>query len=275
MLRRCRPLLGTFVEVTADREDAIERVFDAVAQVHRLMSAHEPESDLSRINRFAHLQPVQVHPETASLLERALFWARESGGAFDPVRAGKAAVEHGFIPLHADQPGPAATSWRCLKLQGRSVRLDMSGCVDLGGIAKGFAVDRAVVALRSAGCERGLVNAGGDIRGFGPEVWPVRIVEPMSRRPVAQVRIADEAMATSGGLPAGEGLGFDHLGGPNDWWTSVSVVAPTACDADALTKIAWMRGNAVLSFGGPGVRALAVTRGGEVESINAPEMALA
>src|SRR5438093_9932596 len=100
MPRRCRPLLGTFVELTADREDAIEAGFPAINQVHRLMSAHEPDSDVSRINRFAHLRAIEVHEWTARVLERALFWSKRSAGAFDVVRAGKAAVDRGLIPHH-------------------------------------------------------------------------------------------------------------------------------------------------------------------------------
>src|SRR2546423_9578278 len=83
MHSRCRPLLGTLVEVTADREDAIEAAFAAVEQVHRLMSAHEQDSDVSRINRFAHLRPVEVHDWTARVIERGLVWAKRSEGAFD------------------------------------------------------------------------------------------------------------------------------------------------------------------------------------------------
>src|SRR4051794_33210731 len=169
MLRRCRPLLGTYVEITADTEQAIDVAFAAIERVHRLMSAHERDTDLSRINRFAHQRPVEVDDWTARVLDRALFWAQRSDGAFDIVRAGKAAMERGLLPRHRDQPEPQASHWTCLDLGGDSVRLKKPGCVDLGGIAKGFAVDRAVSALRSAGCERGLVNAGGDMRGFGAE----------------------------------------------------------------------------------------------------------
>src|SRR5438045_6184757 len=111
MHSRCRPLLGTFVEVTADREDAIEAAFAAIEKVHRLMSAHEPESDVSRINRGGHLRAIEVHDWTARVLERALFWSKRSEGAFDVVRAGKAAVERSLLPRHADQPQPEAAHW--------------------------------------------------------------------------------------------------------------------------------------------------------------------
>src|SRR5438445_9955130 len=194
MPSRCRPLLGTFVEVTADREDAIEAAFSAVERAHRLMSAHEPDSDVSRINRFAHIRPVEVHDWTARVIRRALFWSKRSEGAFDVVRAGKMTLERGLLPRHADQPSSHASHWTWLEIQGASLRLRSPGCIDLGGIAKGFAVDRAVDVLGKAGCERGLVNAGGDLRGFGREPWPVTIIDPLSRRHMVAIDLDNEAL---------------------------------------------------------------------------------
>lgn len=268
MPKRCRPLLGTFVEVTADHDDAIEEAFAAIARVHRLMSAHEPNSDVSRINRFAHLGALKVDEWTAQVLERALFWSRLSRGAFDVLLAGKAAIERHLLARHADQPRPLADDWTSLEVQGCLARLREPGCIDLGGIAKGFAVDRALDALRVTGCARGLVNAGGDLRAFGPEPWPVDVVHPLSRQPVVTIDLNDAAFATSAGLRCGDGLSFDHLGGEDLRWISVSVLAPTACDADALTKIVLHGGHrvtALLEFAG--AKALGLTRGGRIERV--------
>lgn len=232
MLSRCRPLLGTFVEITAGREEAIDAGFDAVAQVHQLMSAHEPGSDVSRINCLAHLRPVEVHDWTARVLERALFWSKESEGAFDILRAGRSALERGLIPPHPGQPAPKAAHWTWLELQGSAVRLHRPGCIDLGGIAKGFAVDRAIDALLKSGASCGLVNAGGDMAGYG-QAWPVQIVEPRERWPLAEVALDGEALATSALV---EGI-FRHLPGADERWISASVRARCATDADALTKV--------------------------------------
>jgi thiamine biosynthesis lipoprotein len=277
MHRRCRPLLGTFVEVDADRSEAIDFAFAAISEVHRLMSAHEPASDVSRINRFAHVEPVQVDDLTALVIERALFWSKRSEGAFDIVRAGKAAVERAQFPRHADQPLPLASHWTWLEVQGSSVRLLKPGCIDLGGIAKGFAVDRAVDALRHAGCGRGFVNAGGDLRCFGPGPWPVAIVEPLNRQPVLNMAIENGALATSAGLPDGSGsLSFEHLRGDQPRWISVSVVARTACDADALTKIVWSKGSAGAALlEDSDARAFALIRDGQIEAIGERAQVLA
>jgi FAD:protein FMN transferase len=239
MVVRCRPLLGTFVEIEADDGAAIDAAFAAGERVHRLMSAHDPESDVSRINRFGHSRPVEVDDWTAIVLERALFWSKESAGAFDIVQAGKRAIETGNLPRHPDQPEPEATHWTWLELQGRSVRLLKPSCLDLGGIAKGYAVDRAVEALVVGGATCGLINAGGDLRVFGPDPWPVTVVEPRERRPLAEIAIDNAALATSAGRPARSGeLRFGHLCGGSKY-LSVTVRAPNACDADALTKIIW------------------------------------
>jgi thiamine biosynthesis lipoprotein len=272
MPRRCRPLLGTLVEITADREDAIDAAFAAIERVHRLMSAHEPDSDISRINRFAHIGPIQVDPWTALVIERSLFWSKRSEGAFDVVRAGKAALEHGLLPRHIDQPKPVATHWTWLEVQGPSVRLLKPACVDVGGIAKGFAVDRAIEALRHAGCGRGLVNAGGDLRGFGGEPWPVQVVHPLTRQPIASIELSDCALATSAGLRSDNGLNFDQLGGGERRWVSVTVRARTSCDADALTKIVWNGGDAATALlDQVDARAFGITRDGQVQSIGALE----
>ncbi len=270
MLKRCRPFLGTFVEVTAGREEAIDAAFAAIARVHRLMSAHEPDSDVSRINRFAHIDPVQVDPWTALVIERALFWSKRSEGSFDVVRAGRAAIDRERLPRHPDQPRPLASHWSSLEIQGSSARLLKPGCVDVGGIAKGFAVDRAVDALREAGCARGLVNAGGDIGGFGREPWPVHVVHPLTRQPIASVDLSDSALATSAGLPSGQGLSFHHLDGEEPRWISISVHARTACDADALTKIVWKSGErAAALLDQADATAFAVTREGRIQAMGA------
>lgn len=202
------------------------------------MSAHEPDSDVSRLNRFGHGRPIEVSDWTARVIERSLLWSKKSEGAFDVVRAGKRAVETRYLPRHVDQPMPQASHWTWLEIQGNSVRLLRPGCIDLGGIAKGFAVDRAVEAMIAAGATEGLVNAGGDLRAFGSNPWPVEVVDPLTRRAVASIDIRNAALATSAGLRSGAGLTVDHLDAGTQW-VSVTVMAASCCDADALAKIVW------------------------------------
>ena len=260
MLRRCRPLLGTYVEVTAESTASIDAGFAAIERVHMLMSAHEPDSDVSRINRFAHLRPIEVSGETRAVLERSLRWWRRSGGLFDIAAAGSRALQRGLIPRHAGQPRPEASESAVLSLSGNEVSLSAPACVDLGGSAKGFAVDRAAAAMRAAGASLGLVNAGGDLFGFGPRPWPVTVVDPVSRKASVEMEIRDEALATSA-LVDGSAA---HLRG-RAWWTSVSVRAPSARDADALTKIVWAGCGDLLASAG--ASAFGMRGDGKVEEI--------
>lgn len=231
MPRRCRPLLGTFVEISADDETAISEAFAEIARIHHLMSAHEAGSDVSKINRGAHRDAVLVDPSTMEVLSRSLFWSDASDGAFDIVRAGRAAVSSGFIPRHPAQPLPEALDYKMLLLDHCHVRLNLPGAIDLGGIAKGYAIDRAIEVLRSLGCPRGLVNAGGDLAGFGEHPWPVSIPHSETAAALIDIELSNSALATSARHADA------HL--PKSWeiYRMASVMAPAAIDADALTKI--------------------------------------
>lgn len=250
-MRRCRPWLGTYVEVECDGLAAAEAAFAAIAQVHHLMSAHEPDSELSRINRSGHRQTVAVSAPTADVLRRARRWAEVSGGAFDIVQAGRDSLARGALPRHPGQPAPdSGADWSTVRLDGNDVSLDRPACLDLGGIAKGYAVDLAVAAMREAGAARGLVNAGGDLRLFGDQPLSIAVPDPQSRQPLVMTMLSNAALATSAGLRATSAdlpepldrLDFSHLPRSARDWISVTVRAPTACDADALAKIVWALG---------------------------------
>lgn len=214
LIRRCRPWLGTFVEVTGESEATVEAAYQAIARAHRLMSFQDPASELARLNRAPVGQPFRCDPWTAEVLRRALFWWRGSDGAFNPARA-------------AGSPGFA--------VEGNLARRTMDVQIDLSGIAKGFAVDRAVDAMGSAGGEAGLVNAGGDLRCFGPRTWEIAVVDPDSRAPAVAIELRDGALATSAPQPAQ--AGETSLWGRAPHLRSASVQCALALDADALTKI--------------------------------------
>ena len=159
-LRRARPLLGTLVDIRVDASasaGAIEAAFEAVAQVHRLMSAQDPASDVGRINCARAGRAVPVHPWTRRVLLRASEICEATDGLFDCFAGGQ---------------------------------------LTLDGIAKGFAVDQAVAVLRAAGAAWGTVNAGGDLRVFGARPEPVHVRDANGRLlPIGALR--DEAIATS------------------------------------------------------------------------------
>jgi thiamine biosynthesis lipoprotein len=250
-IRRCRPLLGTFVEVAgsgtevATLEGGIAAAFAAVEKVHRLMSFHDPDSDVSRMNRDAFPKSVIVHPWTSKVLETAQHFAQESDGVFD-IATARFLASRGYIPRRQYQPDNAAT-WRDIFLR-KNFRVFFRRrlVIDLGGIAKGFAVDRAVDALKAGGVKAGVVNAGGDVRVFGSIPRIVHVRHPAAPALTAgAVRLAERAMATSGIYFARRKhsgkcvspLVDGRTGRPAWELISVSVAAAECMVADALTKI--------------------------------------
>ena len=249
MRRRARPLLGTLVEVHADCADAAlfdaaaDAAFAAIADVHRLMSFHDAASDVRRIARARAGERVTVHAHTAAVLRRAQRWARLSDGAFDAGCAPRA-VAAGWLPAPADGVAPGRLPFEhALQVDGREILVHSPVWLDFGGIAKGYAVDRAVAALRRAGLASGTVNAGGDLRAFGAREETVLVRSPFDAAelwPVAALRDGACATSASGAIAARDDAAIDT--DPAAAPRSVTVLAPTACAADALTKIVWRQG---------------------------------
>ena len=232
---------------TRTLERAIERAFDEVALVHRLMSFHEPDSDLSRLNAEAWRRPVCVHPYTHDVLRAARMIADATNGLFDCTIAPHL-IRWGYLPDHGraaggDRPAGRYDDVECLA-RGR-VRFLRPLRVDLGGIAKGFAVDRAVAALQAEGATVGCVNAGGDLRMFGDTAQPVYVRAPHRHdRMIPLEPLRDAAVATSCPSESRKRLRgvtvtpcVDPLARtPILARRSVSVFAPSCVVADALTK---------------------------------------
>jgi FAD:protein FMN transferase len=261
-LRRARPLLGTFVEIcaagvpSAKLERAIEDAFAAIATVHRLMSFHDEESDVSRLNRCAFAEPVAVHPWTFEVLGIATELQSRSAGVFD-IGVAPVLKELGLLPRRGDatyRPAGGGGQGAAFTLlpDGR-VRFCDRGAIDLGGIAKGFAVDRAVEALRRGGIGEGVVNAGGDLAVFGPHPHAIHIRDPRQpQRPICEVGLRDAALATSAGRfdpltsieAAGSAVIDPRTGAPVRGIIGATVRAPACVFADALTKVVMAVGEA-------------------------------
>jgi thiamine biosynthesis lipoprotein len=226
---------------------AIARAFAAMSEIHRLMSFQEDASDISRMNRSAARAPVTVHPHTFRVLAWAVRMAQVSQGLFD-ASVGSTLVEWGLLARpNADALPDAHVSFRDIELgSGRQVFFKRPLWIDLGGIAKGYAVDRAVAALHACGINSACVNAGGDLRivGQDSERVAIRTAAP-SRHVLPMLEIRRGALATSCGanssrFHAGERVSC-HVSGLTrkalDADTTVSVVAGRCVIADALTKI--------------------------------------
>ncbi len=248
--------MGTMLQIVARGDDenrvgqAVEAALAAVEQVDRLMSFHAEHSELSRLNRDAVLHPQRVHPWTYAVLTRALHISAASGGLFD-VTVAPLLVESGVLPGH--RAGlPESRRWRHLALlEDCRVFFERPMLLDLGGIAKGFAVDQAIHALRRGGCTQATVNAGGDLRRFGREPEVIHLRGAAGLVPVAQLRCGAMATSRSGEtyerdasrLEQPIGCIMDPMKGRR--WRglgSVTVAARTCMIADALTKVAALGG---------------------------------
>jgi thiamine biosynthesis lipoprotein len=228
-IQRVRPVLGTFVAVrcsaACDSQAvlALESAFRAVSRVETLMHPTRAGSDVAALNRCVPGAAVRLDHSTWQVLELSRRLSEASGGNFDPclpTAAGRIAdvdlVEPGLVVCRARV------------------------AIDLGGIAKGFAVDRAVTALIDAGCSDGEVNAGGDLRVFGPSMQSIRVRTSEGEWSIA---VRDRALAVSdleqSGRPA-EHRGYYNRNRSCDApgrMTRVAMVAATsAAVADALTK---------------------------------------
>jgi len=239
---RARPWLGTIVGIRvgglaeARAIDAIERAFDEIGAVHRCMSFHERDSDLSRLHR-ANGAAIAVDARTHDVLARAIALAGQSDGLFDPSIGGTL-VDWNVLPrpVEARDADPRAT-WRDIELlDDAHVRLRRPLWIDLGGIAKGYAVDRALAILREHGATSASVNAGGDLARFGSMPEAIALDTGSGDVPVA-IELGDAAVATSSGFA----FARRHVHGRKRRATgarrSVSVVASSCCIADALTKV--------------------------------------
>lgn len=224
-LRRAQPWLGTLVEIglpaDARAVQAAAAAFAAVQRVQGCMSRFEPGSDVCRFATLPAGGSLQIAPETSEVLQAASQLQQASEGLFDITQ------------------GRAPEGWRC---EGQWLaKLDAAAAFDLGGIAKGYAVDRAVQALQELGCKAGWVNAGGDLRAFGEVQVPVLLRDEAASelRPFAQ--LADGAFATSR---------FGDGSRSQAWRTGgrgiqahASVAALRCLWADALTKVVAASGN--------------------------------
>lgn len=251
---RARPLLGTLVEIGACGasvqavDAAIDQAFAAVQTVHERMSYHDPASDVSRLNR-AGADCVAVHPHTWAVLAIAREVAQASGGRFD-VSIAPELVRHGYLPRHAGlaRPAPGA-NWRDIELlPGNRVRLARPLHLDLGGIAKGYAVDCAIRALQDAGMKTGRGNAGGDLRLFGGAAETIHVRHPhAATRLLPLCQLDDGAVATSATYYSARQVRGRAVSPLIDAVTrqpcagtrSVSVLAGRCAVADALTKVVY------------------------------------
>ena len=225
--RRARPLLGTVVEVgipsgCSSEPACFDAAFAAICAVQHFLSRFEPESDISRFHALGIGQSLPIQPATKAVLCAASALQSASQGDFD-------------ISL-----GSAPRGWLC---DGNFlVKLDARTRLDVGGIAKGYAVDLAVQALLEQGCGAGWVNAGGDLRVFGDVDLPIFLRDEVRGGVRRFGDLRSGAFATSR-FSRHSRCTLAHARRVQSKESHISVAAPLCIWADALTKIVAVRGN--------------------------------
>lgn len=254
-LARDEAVMGTAIRVElwsddrAGGEAAIDAVMAEMHRIDRAMSPYKPGSELSRINRDAGGGAVPVSAEMYTLLERALQWSARSEGAFDITYASVGHLydyrEHVCPDDDALDVARAGIGWRHLVLDAkqRTVRFAHAATrIDLGGFAKGHAVDRAAEILTRRGIRHALVSAGGDSRVLGDRrgrPWTIAIRDPRrAGEVVAVLPLEDVAISTSGDYERffeKDGVRHHHVIDPKTGRSPATVHSVTILGADGLT----------------------------------------
>lgn len=274
-VQRCKPLLGTYVDVNlsgplprAELMALSQVAFSRIQGIHSAMSFHEPTSELSQLNQANVNEWVPLSDDMRAVLSFVLELSAASDGVFDVTIAPRM-VELGLLPRPVGGV-EGRGDWRAIELGEQGVRFDERVMMDLGGVAKGYAVDMAIEALRKAvpACVRFSVNAGGDLRFSDPvgERVEIRSVEkkrggtiilkpPFASVATSAAYFVDSAPSAIIDPSTAACIELDAR--------SVSVFADSCMAADALTKIVALVPNAEALLARYNARALVQADGRE------------
>ncbi|MHC4497815.1 MAG: FAD:protein FMN transferase [Planctomycetota bacterium] len=264
-----RAVMGTFARVVVVAKDSstangvVEAAFAELQNVDEVMSDYKSDSEISRVNRDAHKSPVKVSKATFEVLQKAIYFSELSDGAFDVtvgplVDLWRSPAEANSVPTEAElQQARSKVGYEKLLLDANeiSVRFAVDGMrLDLGGIAKGYAIDKAIEAMRKEGALGGMVDIGGDIRCFGVPTkgkthWLIGLQDPNKAQDWLAtgetslvLKLRDDAIATSGDYRRFvliDSQKYSHIldtktGRGSKGLSSVTIICKSAIDADAL-----------------------------------------
>jgi thiamine biosynthesis lipoprotein len=265
--RQVDGIMGTriYVELWADDdakgEAAIDAVMNEMRHIDDSMSTYKSTSEVSKVNAQAGQQAVPISSELFNLLSTALEYSRITEGAFDITYASV-----GYLYDFRERKRPSeeqikaalpAVNYKHVALDSaaQTVRFSQSGVrIDLGGIAKGYSVDRGIDILRALGFTHALVNAGGDSRVMGDRFgrpWIVGIRHPdHPDEVITRIPLVDAAFSTSGDYERffdENGVRYHHIIDPHTGHSaskvrSATIIAPTATRTDGLSKTAFVLG---------------------------------
>lgn len=260
LYRDTQVMLGTFVEVVSPSKEAAGVVFPEMKRIERLFSKYDPDSEVSRLNKNGFLA---ASPETVFILKKAKEFSKASGGAFD-VTVGPLVDLWGFTGRRFRRPDQGEID-RTLALVGSEkiiidesknvVQFKVPGMkIDLGAIAKGYALDCAARRLKEKGITDCLINAGGQIYCIGTEKsrpWKIAIKDPRRQGVCGYIEVRNGSVSTSGDYEqyfTEEGRRFTHIFDPRSGSPaetnvlSVTVSAPDGLTADALSTAVFVMG---------------------------------
>ena len=271
-----RLVMGTFARVVAVAADSstarrcIEVAFVEIEKIDELMSDYKSDSEISEINRDGFNRAIKVSKSTYEVLEKSIEFSELSGGAFDitvgPLVDLLHSAEKKEVAPSEEEIAEAKlkVGYQKLKLDdpNRTVKFAVDGMkLDLGGVAKGYAIDRAVEAMQKGGAVGGMVDIGGDIRCFGAppqgkDHWLIGLQDPgvgsdivisaeagiSTGELLLVLKLQNAAIATSGGYQRFTLIGgkkYSHIldtrtGHSSDELASVTIISKNATDADAL-----------------------------------------
>lgn len=262
-----RPMMGTEVSVRLWHDDPIEgaqllqQVFAEASRIDHLMSTYIDDSRISEINRRAAAEPVVAGEELFQLVRRSLDISVLTLGAFD-ITFDSVGQHYDF--RRRERPNATTVEEKRQLINFRLVKLDQAAGtiafaaegvrINLGGIAKGYVVERGIDILRIAGVQHAIVTAGGDSRLLGDrrgQPWMVGIRDPRNDGQVAiSVPLEDEAISTSGDYERyfeEDGVRYHHIlspstGAPASGVHSATVFGPDAVFTDALSTAVFVLG---------------------------------
>ncbi len=258
LYRERQLMMGTIIEVISPDKQAADIAFREIKRIDNLLSIYKDDSEISRLNKQ---QSIQADRQALFVIKRAGEFWKETQGAFD-ITVGPLMELWGFynkmyrLPTDLEIKGKLSLiGFDKIKIDGNIIELKLKGMkVDLGAIAKGYAVDCAIEKLKLAGIKSALLNAGGDIYCLGSKQglpWRVAIRKGNGRGTVGYLELKDKAVATSGGYEQYfmlDKVRYCHIlnpktGRPADSGiTSVTVIAKDCLTADALATSIFILG---------------------------------
>ncbi|MBN1341591.1 MAG: FAD:protein FMN transferase [Phycisphaerae bacterium] len=258
-------------------QEVLKAAEAALRRVEGLMSSYRADSEVGRFNTAPAMEWVALSPETTWVLRLARSFVDQTDGAFDVtarpiIELWKRCGREGRLPSEDEiEKARAASNWDAIRFAGYAVHKSAATTsVDLGGIAKGYAIDQAILVMQRAGCRGGLVDVGGDVRCFGlkPDAsqWRIGVRDPFGKELWGKLLITDRAACTSGDYLryveiAGER--YSHIVDPRSGMPAKVAASVTVLAKDATTADAWATGLSVL--GPDGLTRL--PRGGGLEAM--------